>query len=188
MSEDWQITIREATDELKKISAADAEENAPLKHNITRAESILDDVIAPALEDLKMELEKNGTPATTERGKTDLSSPSHGYYGSIIVNLDAFLSGFQSGSGTDSSETEPSSESAFFYAFSVEAEPHDLAYDNEFYIMDRGNKIEIIAEDYEELPDTAETPTREDIKQDFARKYAYTVSEVKKQRILPSSF
>ncbi len=187
MSEDWQINIRKATDELKEISADDAAKDAKWRHNIEKAESLLEEVIAPALEDLKMELEKNGAQAKTESGKTGLSRPSHGYYGSITVDLNAFLSGSQFDFDMGSSETAPLGESTFFYIFSVEAEPHDLAYENEFYIVDRGNKIEIIAEDYEELPDTAEAPSREDIKQDFARKYAYAVAEVKKQRISASS-
>ncbi|MGZ4906321.1 MAG: hypothetical protein ACXV5T_06240 [Halobacteriota archaeon] len=184
MSEDWQTNIRKATDELKTIAADAAAKNAKLKQNITTAKSILDDVIAPALADLKKELEENGTSTDTDSGETGVSRPNRGFYGSITVNLDAVLSD----SGTDSSEEAPFDESTFFYAFSVEAEPHDLAYENEFYIIDRGNKIEIIAEDYEELPDdSAEAPSPGDIKEDFARKYLYAVQEVKKQRIVTPS-
>ncbi|MGZ4938739.1 MAG: hypothetical protein ACXV44_08620, partial [Halobacteriota archaeon] len=110
MSEDWQTNIRKAADELKTIAADAAAKNAKLKQNITTAKSILDDVIAPALADLKKELEENSTPANTDSGETGVSRPNRGFYGSITVNLDAVLSD----SGTDSSEEAPFDESTFF--------------------------------------------------------------------------
>ena len=175
MTDDWKSLISEATDEIKSITAEKAVKENKFEKNSAQAKTIRDTVIVPALNELKVELDKHHTPASVTSSGNTVSgeTPASGetcYSASITVSLSGLLLDVNKNKERSGSYPE------FFYEICLGASPYTLSYNNTCRVADARGSRELggthrLPTTFDLTESSISELTGENIKQDFALRY-----------------
>jgi len=175
MTDDWKSLINETTDEIKSLTAEKAVKENKFEENSAQAKTIRDTIIIPALNELKVELDKHHTPANVSTSGNTVSgeTPPSGetcYSGSITVSLSGLL--LDANKNIERSGSYPE----FFYEICLLASRYKLSYNNTCRVADARGSRELggthrLPTTFDLTESSISELTGENIKQDFALRY-----------------
>jgi len=169
MDEEWKSLIIETTDEIRRLPTEKAVEENKFEKNSAQAKTILDAIIIPALNELKVELDTHHTPASVTSSEKSVSGEAH-YRASITVKLSGLLRDVNKNKAHSADYPE------FFYEICIGVSPYQLSYHNKCRVTDTTGSREL--RETGKLPTTFDLTsssipdlTSDNIKWDFGLRY-----------------